>query len=219
MKGCDWCLMKIHLLWRTSTLASKNLINSFSCLVWYALCMCVCVCACMHAHAHLAHLCLNPCWCAHYVLSFAKLQITFSILMYIMCVMFVQHFELQGRCFTNFFSFFVLFCGAPVRLCLGHSTCVGPLRITCVGHSAQSAQILHVHSTYHEMLHRSGSVFSKPWSSRPGKLASCMAGPITSSCTHMPHQVSRGHAASTLTPSMLQPVKCPGWKVLTYPCR
>ena len=33
----------------------------------------------------------------HYVLAFVTLQITFSILMYIICVKFVQCFELQGK--------------------------------------------------------------------------------------------------------------------------
>ena len=34
--------------------------------------------------------------------AFVKLLITFSISMYIMCVKFVQHFELQSRLFTDF---------------------------------------------------------------------------------------------------------------------
>ena len=52
--------------------------------------MCVCVCACMYACACVCAfsplLCSNPCWCAHYVLATVKLQIIFSVLMYIMCV-------------------------------------------------------------------------------------------------------------------------------------
>ena len=35
------------------------------------------------------------------MLAFVKLQITFSIWMYIICVMFVQCIELRGRHFTN----------------------------------------------------------------------------------------------------------------------
>ena len=35
------------------------------------------------------------------MLAFVKLQITFSVSMYIMCVMFVRHFELRDRRFTN----------------------------------------------------------------------------------------------------------------------
>ena len=45
--------------------------------------------------------CLNLCGCVHYVLAFVKLRITFSILMYVMCVMFVLSFEPWGRHFTN----------------------------------------------------------------------------------------------------------------------
>ena len=72
-------------------------------------CVCVCACVCMHAcvcvceHAHILHICLNPCWCVHYVLAFVKLWITVSISMYIMCVMFLQ----QDRHFTNFHYYWV----------------------------------------------------------------------------------------------------------------
>ena len=47
----------------------------------------VCMCA------SCTYLCLNLCWCLHYVLVFVKLLTTFSILMYILRVMFVQRFE------------------------------------------------------------------------------------------------------------------------------
>ena len=58
--------------------------------VYFVLCVCVCVCVCVH----LAH---SYAWTivdvyVHYALAFVKLQITFSISMYIMCVLFVQHF-------------------------------------------------------------------------------------------------------------------------------
>ena len=44
----------------------------------------------------------------HYVLPFVKLLVTVSISLYIMCItiMFVQHFEPQGRPFTNFHYYF-----------------------------------------------------------------------------------------------------------------
>ena len=80
-------------------------------------CMCVwvCVCVCVHVCVNV-RACVRVCVCVcvfHIVMfepllmctscvSFVKLWITFSILMYGMCVMFVQHFELWGRCFTNF---------------------------------------------------------------------------------------------------------------------
>ena len=36
------------------------------------------------------------------MLAFVRLLITFSISVYVMCVMFVHRFEPQGRRFTNF---------------------------------------------------------------------------------------------------------------------
>ena len=60
------------------------------------------------------------------MLALIKLWITFSILMYIKCVIFVQHFEMWGRCLMNFryyyytyifvnYSFFFYFFG--LELC------------------------------------------------------------------------------------------------------
>ena len=40
------------------------------------------------------------------MLVFVKLLITLSISMYIMCVMFVQRFELHGRYITNFHYYY-----------------------------------------------------------------------------------------------------------------
>ena len=53
------------------------------------------MCACAHAHVHLSQLCLNPCWCLHYLLAFVKLLITFSVSMYI-CVILCL-FSAMGR--------------------------------------------------------------------------------------------------------------------------
>ena len=52
--------------------------------------------------------CLNPCWCLHYMSAFVNLLITFSISMYIMCVMFIPRFRgrPQGRRFTNFHYYY-----------------------------------------------------------------------------------------------------------------
>ena len=57
-----------------------------------------CVCVCVRASCSL---CLNPCWCVHYVIAFAILKMTFSVSVYIMCVMSVQCFKPWGRRFTN----------------------------------------------------------------------------------------------------------------------
>ena len=47
------------------------------------------------------HACMRVCVCVHYVFT-VELGITFSILMYITCVTFVQRFESQGKHFTNY---------------------------------------------------------------------------------------------------------------------
>ena len=49
-----------------------------------------------HAHTH-TKLCLNLCWCLYYMLAFAKLLITFSISMYIMCVILCLFSALSRR--------------------------------------------------------------------------------------------------------------------------
>ena len=50
------------------------------------MCVCVCVCVCVC----ILHICyrINPCCCAHYVLAFIKLLLTFSNSMYFVCVIF-----------------------------------------------------------------------------------------------------------------------------------
>ena len=58
-------------------------------------------CVCVHACASCTQLCVNPCRCVHYALAFVKLWMAFSILMYFMCVMFVQQSKPWGRLFTN----------------------------------------------------------------------------------------------------------------------
>ena len=64
--------------------------------------VCVCVCVCVFARAHYAHILFELLlMCTSGVKLFAKLRITFSISMYIMCVMFVQRFGTHGRRFTN----------------------------------------------------------------------------------------------------------------------
>ena len=86
-------------------------------------CVCVCVCACVRACACMCVLLCMHVWASCtvtleplltcdvrnltrdvflYVLAFVKLWITFSILMYIMCVTFVQCFGLWGRHFYEF---------------------------------------------------------------------------------------------------------------------
>ena len=76
-------------------------------IILLRVCVCVCVCVCI------LHMCLNCCSCVDYVLAFVKLGITFSISMFIMCVMFVQCFVPQGRHFINFhFCYYCYGCTA-----------------------------------------------------------------------------------------------------------
>ena len=50
-------------------------------------CVCMCACVCVCVCASCTKLCLNPCWCLHYVLVFVKLLVTFSMLLYIIGVL------------------------------------------------------------------------------------------------------------------------------------
>ena len=56
------------------------------------------VCVCVRACASCTLLCSNPCWCVHYVLASVKLQITFSISMYTVCVIVCLFSALSHRC-------------------------------------------------------------------------------------------------------------------------
>ena len=54
---------------------------------------------------------MKLCWCLHYLLAFlfVKLLVTFSMSMYIMCViMLVQRFEPQGRRLTNLHCYVII---------------------------------------------------------------------------------------------------------------
>ena len=79
----------------------------YHCISLYSLCVCVCC----------TLLCLNPCWYIHciFLLAFITLWITFSVSVYIMCVMFVQCFwliEHWGWRFTIFHYYSHLACKA-----------------------------------------------------------------------------------------------------------
>ena len=62
------------------------------------LCVCVCVCVCV-CTLHIVM--FEPLLMCTLCVSSVKVQVTFSISMYIMCVMFVWSFEPWDRHFTN----------------------------------------------------------------------------------------------------------------------
>ena len=64
---------------------SKKACFSSSLSVCIGACVCACVCVWVCASCTL---CLNPCWCAHYVLASVKLWITFSISVDLHCVLY-----------------------------------------------------------------------------------------------------------------------------------
>ena len=99
---------------------------SFTPISLYSVCARMRACVCVH----FLH---SSSWTLVYIFSFFLLLITFSISMYIMCVitytMLVQHFEPQGMCLTNLhYYYYYHFCGILVLviyfLCASLCVCV-----------------------------------------------------------------------------------------------
>ena len=70
----------------------------------YNVCVCVCVYACVCGC--ILHIVMFKPLLMSTLLVFVKLLIAFSILMYIIRLMFIQHFEPQCRRFTNFHYYY-----------------------------------------------------------------------------------------------------------------